>query len=108
MVYAEPNNTSELTEALQGGGKQLVYLTATWCGPCRQIAPHFTKASDDAANASIKFFKVDIDKCNDHPIVKDVTGVPTFIALHNGTQIDVFSGANLTRLNTLVAKLVAA
>ena len=37
----------------------LAYFTATWCGPCRAIAPKFSSLAD--ANKGVKFVKIDID-----------------------------------------------
>jgi thiol-disulfide isomerase/thioredoxin len=44
-------------------GKKVAYFTATWCGPCKMIAPIFTEISED--HEDIGFMKVDVDACQD-------------------------------------------
>eukprot|EP01132_Coremiostelium_polycephalum_P002566 gene2566-3179_t len=87
------------------GKKVLVYLTATWCGPCRAIGPVFEKLSDSNEGKNIVFVKVDIDKCPELDIVKNVLGVPTFIAYNHGEVFKQFTGAQPSNLTTLVSEL---
>lgn len=59
--YHELAEGAQSLEALvKGSPKAFVYFTASWCGPCRKIAPFF---SDLAAQhgGSVKFVKVDVD-----------------------------------------------
>lgn len=37
----------------------LAYFTATWCGPCRAIAPKFAALA--GTHAGVKFVKIDVD-----------------------------------------------
>ena len=59
--YHELNEGAKpLKAVLEGAPKAFVYFTASWCGPCRKIAPFF---SDLAAEhgGSVQFVKVDVD-----------------------------------------------
>jgi len=108
MSYFEPKNSAEyLAKFAESQGKPiLVYLTATWCGPCRMIAPVFTKASTE--NPNVVFIKVDVDNCGEVPIVASVSGVPCFYGYdRNGNVVDTFAGANKAKVEELAKKLNA-
>lgn len=65
-----------------GEGTVILKFHATWCGPCKKIAPSFSKFAED--KRTITFYEVDI---NDHPHLTEkykVDAVPTVIKLVNG------------------------
>eukprot|EP01133_Synstelium_polycarpum_P000242 gene242-294_t len=104
VSYQEPTTSAELSAILDANHpKMIIYYTATWCGPCRSIAPVFAKIAE--ANPNIVFVKVDIDLCQDHSSVADVSSVPCFKAYNKGTKLDEFSGASQARLEQMAVKL---
>ena len=59
-AYLELNEGQQKLSAVTAAHpKVLAYFTAAWCGPCKAIAPHFTKLAQDTA--AVKFVKVDVD-----------------------------------------------
>lgn len=80
----------------------LIDFTAKWCGPCKQVAPHF--AAMALANPTIHFLKVDVDERQDISAAENVRSMPTFKAYRYGAKVDEFSGADLGRLQGLVAR----
>ena len=75
---------------------------ATWCGPCKVIAPQIVKMSDAYPNA--RFYKLDVDEL---PAVAQELGVramPTFMVFKNGEKVGEVVGANQKALEALVEK----
>ncbi len=69
----------------------LVDFWATWCGPCKQLAPALENAVA-ATRGKVKLVKMDIDK---HPEVAGQMGIqslPTVVAFVNGRPADMFTG----------------
>ena len=52
-------STQTLSALTSANPRVLAYFTATWCGPCRAIAPKFAALA--GAHASVKFVKIDVD-----------------------------------------------
>jgi len=77
---------------------------ATWCGPCRAIAPIMEGLSKEFTNVS--FYKIDVD---DYPAVAkdaDVRSMPTFLFFKGGEKADQVIGANASALRAAVVKNV--
>jgi len=89
-----------MRENAPGDKLAVVDFTATWCGPCKQIAPVFASFVNKYPNAF--FMKVDVDKCQATAGRFGVTAMPTFIFFKNLQQIDKMSGADP---NALEAKI---
>uniref|UniRef100_A0A7I4CX43 Thioredoxin domain-containing protein n=1 Tax=Physcomitrium patens TaxID=3218 RepID=A0A7I4CX43_PHYPA len=76
--------------------KVLVDFTATWCGPCRLMAPIFVELSKKYEN--IIFLKVDVDEVKDVTSQWEVRAMPTFIFIKDGKSIHKVVGANKDEL----------
>lgn len=74
----------------------VVDFFATWCGPCKMIAP---KTEDLASKMpDVKFLKVDVDECPDIAEEQDVQAMPTFVFYRNGKRVDEVVGASLEKI----------
>jgi thioredoxin 1 len=80
----------------------VIDFTASWCGPCRTIAPSFLKVSQMENAKGIIFAKVDVDDAQDVAEQCNVSSMPTFIAFYKGVKVMQFSGANLKKLEDMV------
>ena len=69
----------------------LVDFWAAWCGPCRQFAPVFEKASED--NPDIVFGKVDTEAEQSLAAALQITSIPTLIVIRDGIVVYAQPGA---------------
>ena len=78
-----------------------IKFTATWCGPCKRIAPEFKRlATEYPENA---FVEVDVDECTELSRKFGITAMPTFVAYSEKTDVlEVVRGANPATLERLV------
>lgn len=69
-------------------------FTATWCGPCKQLAPVFTELQSEMVNEpdQIRFQTIDVDQNRDAALEANVSSVPTVIFEKDGIPVYRFSG----------------
>lgn len=72
-------------------GLVLVDLWATWCGPCKMIAPVLDEL-DTENYQNIKIVKVDVDKEPDIAKELDVMSIPTLLLYKDGVVVDKHVG----------------
>ena len=85
--------TSENFEkALQAApGVAVVDFFATWCGPCKMLAPVIEEAAEDMPE--IQFYKVDVDEAPELARSFKVMSVPTLAFFKNGELVKKNVGA---------------
>ncbi|KAL1512082.1 hypothetical protein AB1Y20_005354 [Prymnesium parvum] len=87
------------------GLAMVVDFTATWCGPCQQIAPFFGTLAAKYAEKAL-FVKVDVDELADVAQEAGIIAMPTFQVYKNGECADKMSGARQEALEEMVVKAV--
>ncbi|KAH8728656.1 thioredoxin-like protein [Phaeosphaeriaceae sp. PMI808] len=65
---------------------------ATWCGPCKMIAPTIVKFSEKYPDT--KFYKLDIDEVPDVAQELGIRAMPTFVFFKGGEKVGEVVGAN--------------
>ena len=73
-------------------GYALIDFWATWCGPCRMMAPVVEKA-EAYLGSKINFTKIDVDEQQDLAAKYDIMSIPTFILFKDGEEVDRMIGA---------------
>jgi thioredoxin 1 len=69
----------------------LVDFTASWCGPCRALAPTIDKVAEDYSGR-LEVYKVDIDAAQETVMAFGIQQVPTVIFFKEGREVDRFYG----------------
>ena len=77
-------------EVLQAEGTVLVDFWASWCGPCRMIAPAVEKISEE--HPDVKVCKVNIDDEQELAIKYGVMSIPTLMVVKNGEVVNTAVG----------------
>ena len=81
------------TSEIPSQGTVLIDFFATWCGPCKTIAPKFEELSK--VYPSVTFLKVDVDESGELAEMFGVRAMPTFVFVHNGSVVKTIEGADL-------------
>ncbi|OCK78861.1 thioredoxin [Lepidopterella palustris CBS 459.81] len=73
---------------------------ATWCGPCKVIAPKVARFSDIYTAA--RFYKLDVDEVPDVAQELGIRAMPTFILFKDGEKVAEVVGANPKALEAAI------
>jgi thioredoxin 1 len=92
-----------LKDAKDAGNKLVVLdCYATWCGPCRLIAPKVIAFSNDYPD--VQFYKLDVDKVSDVAAELGVRAMPTFFFFKDEQMVGDVVGANPSALKAGIEK----
>lgn len=80
-------------EAVSGADRAiLVEFTASWCGPCKQLAPVLDELSVEQADR-LQVAKIDVDQNPKTTMRYDVMSMPTLILFRDGEPVQRLVGA---------------
>lgn len=83
-------NSAEFRDEIKSG-VVLVDFFATWCGPCKMLAPVLEQVSEEM-NGKANIIKVDIDQCPDLADEFQITSVPTMMIFKDNVKVDMLVG----------------
>lgn len=81
---------SDFNEQVQNGVK-LVDFWATWCGPCKMIAPVLEELAQDF-DGKADILKLDVDENPNTAAKFEVMSIPTLIVFKDGEPVDKVVG----------------
>ena len=85
--------TNENFETYRNGELPLVVdLWATWCGPCRMVAPIISELAQEY-DGKVVIGKCDVEENDDVASEFGVRNIPTILFLKGGQLVDKFVGA---------------
>ena len=76
----------QFNEIIQSNTPTLIDFHATWCGPCKAMAP-ILQETKQALGDQVQIIKIDVDKNQGLAQTLGVQGVPTLVLYRNGELI---------------------
>lgn len=77
-------------DAAVASGISVVDFNATWCGPCKMLAPVLEDISEEMEN--VNFFAVDVDDCPDLAKRFKIMSIPAVAVLKDGELAEMNVG----------------
>ncbi|KAF7947822.1 hypothetical protein EAE96_008900 [Botrytis aclada] len=95
---------TEFKSALNDNQIVVLDAFATWCGPCKAIAPRVVKLSEDYPAAH--FIKIDVDELPEVSRELGIRAMPTFMIFKGAEKIAEIVGANPQALESAIKSAV--
>ena len=83
------NNAAEFEAAIKEG-TVLVDFFATWCGPCKMLAPLLEEIAEENPNVSV--LKIDVDEVGVLAARYGIQSIPTLMLFKNGQRVETRIG----------------
>ena len=89
-ITLNQQNFDEITSK----GVVLVDFWATWCGPCKMMAPNVEEIATEY-KGKVTVGKVDVDECQELATRFGIMAIPTLIVFKDGEKKEVLVGYRL-------------
>ena len=88
----EVNDANFAAEVEGNDGLTMVDFWATWCGPCRMVAPIVEELADEYGEKGLKVAKLDVDSNPSVSARYGVRSIPTILFFKGGELVDQVIG----------------
>ncbi len=78
-------------QEIKGTTPIIIDFWASWCGPCKMLAPIFEELSKELAG-KLRFAKISTEEYPQIAEQQDITGIPCLIMFKNGKEVDRIIG----------------
>ena len=78
-------------KAMDKAGVSVLDFNATWCGPCKMLAPVLEEVSDEMEGKA-NFYSVDTDENPDLAREYGIMNIPAIVVLKDGEKVDMNVG----------------
>lgn len=89
-MYRHLESIEEFNKLVSTSANLIVDFYATWCGPCKMLAPELEELASE--HNEIEVVSVDVDKFEELAAKFYITAVPTIIFYKNGNQTGRITG----------------
>jgi|LauGreDrversion4_2_1035121.scaffolds.fasta_scaffold96309_5 thioredoxin len=108
-MFVKTATDKTLINSINSNKTVLVKAGATWCPPCKALAPTLEKVAEERTT-SLPVYDLDIDDSPSSAQSLKIQGVPTMVLFHNGVEVsrktgNVAKGALDTWLNSELEKV---
>ncbi len=83
-------------QSATSSGLVLVDFWASWCGPCKMLAPTIDEIENDYADR-LSVCKVDVDECPELAARFNIYSIPTVLIFKDGEEVEHMIGYHLKR-----------
>ena len=83
---------ANFSEIINNDQPVLIDFWATWCGPCRALAPVIDELAKEYEGKAV-IAKCTVDDCDDVPANLGIRSIPTLLFFKNGQLVDRVVGA---------------
>lgn len=103
MVVHNIEDKAKFDETIRNNKIVVVDAYASWCGPCRAIAPIIELLSSNQPHAH--FVKFDVEKIPELAKSLGIRAMPTFVFFKNAEKVQEIVGANSVEVERIVKEM---
>lgn len=98
------SDLEELDELMSSSPTALfiLYFHASWCGPCKRVAPSFEALAEEFQK--VFFISINVDRSEEISDEYKISSTPTFVFVKSSERVDIYLGTEEKALRDLILK----